>query len=308
MLNNILLCSICAVVVTGTMYPPFAQLLFGRTISVGKPFFDATTIPLTLPLLGAMAFGTMLPWKRAQMSPLLHRLRIAGLLAVVALGVACWSLSGPLPILCAVGAVWVIGASVTDLTGRLGVSRLSLAHSWARARSLPRSAFGAALAHIGAGVTVLGLCGMSQAQHAIVDVKVGQTETLAGYEWTLLDVRDAQGPNYRAMIADIAIRRHGHLVTVLHPSKRDFSSQHQTTTEVAIRTNLLADLYGVIGDRHGTGADTTYVLRLHYNPLAPWMWLGGLIMAIGGGLSLSDRRLRVGAPKKAASIRAEATS
>ncbi|AOX19190.1 heme lyase CcmF/NrfE family subunit [Kozakia baliensis] len=298
-LNNILLCSICAVVVTGTMYPPFMQLLFGRTISVGKPFFDATTIPLTLPLLGAMAVGTLLPWKRARLSPVLRRLRWGALAAVVALGIACWALSGILPILCAVGAVWVIGGSLTDLAGRLGLSH-GFSHAWARARSLPRSAFGAAIAHIGVGITVLGLTGMSQAQHAIVEVHVGQTESLAGYEWTLLGVHEEDGPNYHAMIADISVRRHGKLVTVMHPSKRDFAAQHQNTTEVSIRTNLISDIYGVIGDRHGTGANATYVLRLHYNPLAPWMWLGGLIMAIGGGLSLSDRRLRVGAPKRAA--------
>lgn len=87
----------------------------------------------------------------------------------------------------------------------------------------------------------------------------------------------------------------------MHPSKRSFNSQNQTTTEVSIHTNLLADLYGVLGDKHGTDAAPTYVLRLHYNPLAPWMWLGALIMAIGGVLSLSDRRMRVGAPRRAKS-------
>ncbi|GAJ28093.1 heme lyase CcmF/NrfE family subunit [Acidomonas methanolica] len=302
-LNNILLCSICAVVLTGTMYPPFMQLLFNRTISVGKPFFDAATIPLTIPLLAAMALGTMLPWKRAHARPVLRRLRLAAACAVIALGVACWTLSGLMPILCAVGAVWVIAASLTDLAGRLGLSHFNAAHTLARARSLPRSAFGATLAHIGAGVTVLGLCGMAQAQHAIVEVRPGHTETLGGYQWTLLGVHEAKGPNYTSLIADIAVRRHGRLVTVMHPSKRDFAAQSQTTTEVSIRTNLLWDLYSVIGDRHGAGSAATYVLRLHVNPLAPWMWLGGLIMAIGGFLSLSDRRLRVGAARRTAQVR-----
>lgn len=307
-LNNILLCAICAVVVTGTMYPPFMQLLFDRTISVGKPFFDAATIPLTLPLLGAMAFGTLMPWKRAQATPLLRRLRFAALCAVIAVGLACWTLGGLFPILCAVASVWVIAASVTDLAGRLGLARFSLAHSVARARALPRAAFGAALAHIGVGITVLGLCGMSQAQQAIVEVKPGQTQELAGYNWTLTGAHDVKGPNYDAVVADIEVRRHGRLVTVMHPSKRDFASQHQSTTEVAIRTNFFRDLYAVVGDKHGEGAAATYVLRLHYNPLAPWMWLGGLIMAIGGGLSLSDRRLRIGAARRTAQLRGEVTS
>lgn len=298
-LNNILLCSICAVVVTGTMYPPFMQLLAGRTISVGKPFFDAATIPLTVLLLAFMAFGTMLPWKRARLGAVLPRLLLPAIAAVIATVCATWLLSGLLPILCAIGAVWVIAASLMDLAQRVSLFRVPLSASLTRARALPRSAFGAAIAHIGAGITILGLCGMSQAQHAIVEVPVGHTERLAGYDWTLENVRAMPGPNYQATVATIVVRHNDRIITVLHPSRRDFSSQNQMTTEVAIRTNLISDLYAVVGEHHGSGPDQTYILRLHYNPLAPWMWLGGLVMAIGGGLSLSDRRLRVGAPRRA---------
>ncbi|MFT8958908.1 MAG: cytochrome c-type biogenesis CcmF C-terminal domain-containing protein, partial [Gluconobacter oxydans] len=299
-LNNILLCSICAVVVTGTMYPPFMQLLAGRTISVGKPFFDAATIPLTLPLLLAMGVGTALPWKRAQLARTFSHLYAAAGIAAIGLVLCFWKLSGVLPIACGALAIWVIAASASDVLRRIGIGHTSAQGVWERMKHLPRSSWGAALAHIGAGITVLGLCGMSQAQHAIVEVHIGETRSLAGDDWTLLDVHDYIGPNYKAMQADIAIRHNGKLVTILHPEKRDFTTQSQTTTEVAIHTNFITDLYGVVGDRHGTGKDTTYVLRLHRNPLAPWMWLGGLVMAIGGAFSLSDRRMRIGAPKRAA--------
>ncbi|GBR05593.1 heme lyase CcmF/NrfE family subunit [Acetobacter oeni] len=298
-LNNILLCSLCAVVLTGTMYPPFMSLLFGKTISVGKPFFDAATIPLAIPLFAFMGFGPMLPWKRAQLWPVLRRLWVAALITLVAFGINLWGLSGVLPVLCATFAVWVIASSATDIASRIALFRVPLSQSLQRARSLPRSAFGAALAHAGVGVTVLGLAAMSQAQHRIVEVHVGQTERLAGYDWTLTGVKTEPGPNYTAMVATIEIRHNGHIVTVMHPSKRSFNSQNQTTTEVSIHTNGLSDLYGVIGDRHGPAANPTYVLRLHYNPLAPWMWFGALIMAMGGALSLSDRRMRVGAPRRA---------
>ncbi|MBS1049434.1 heme lyase CcmF/NrfE family subunit [Gluconobacter japonicus] len=299
-LNNILLCSICAVVVTGTMYPPFMQLLASRTISVGKPFFDAATIPLTIPLLLAMGVGTALPWKRAQLARTFSHLFVAAIIAAIGLVLCFWKFSGALPIACGALAIWVMAASVTDILRRVGLGHSSMGEMLGRARNLPRSSWGAALAHIGAGITVLGLCGMSGAQHAIVEIHVGETRSLAGDDWTLLNVHDYAGPNYRAMQADIAIRHNGRLITTLHPEKRDFTTQNQTTTEVAIHTNFITDLYGVVGDRHGTGADATYVLRLHRNPLAPWMWLGGLVMAIGGAFSLSDRRLRVGAPKRAA--------
>ncbi len=298
-LNNILLCAICAVVLTGTMYPPFASLLFGQAISVGKPFFDATAVPMALPLLGAMAIGPMMPWKRARLAPVIRRLWGAALVAALAGLVASRGASGVLPVLAFGFGVWVIAASAVELAHRVQLFRLPVAGSLHRARLLPRAAFGAALAHAGVGVTVIGLAGMSQASHAIVAVRPGDGVSLAGYRWTLERLDDADGPNYRARIATIAVTRNGHPVAMLHPARRDFAAQGQTTSEVAIHTNLMSDLYAVLGDEHGSGADHTAVLRLHRNPLAPWIWLGGLVMALGGGLSLSDRRIRVGAPRRA---------
>lgn len=297
-LNNILLCALCAVVVTGTMYPPFMQILTGRTLSVGKPFFDATTIPLALPLMGAMALGTLLPWKRGHLRPLLRRLRVAGSIALLALVAGCFLLNGFLPALCAAAALWVIIASLTDLSTRLGL-RDSLTVIRQRLSRLPRAIWGSAIAHIGMGVTVLGITGMSQAHHAVVEIGIGQTLHQGALDWRLVSVRKETGPNYKALVADLTVSRHGRVIATLHPSRRDFASQHQVTTDVAIRTNLLRDLYAALGESHGNGVDARYVLRLHNNPLAPWVWLGGVIMAFGGALSLTDRRHRFGAPKKA---------
>jgi len=296
-LNNILLCSICAVVLTGTMYPPFVSLLFGQTLSVGKPFFDATAAPMAMPLLAVMAIGPMLPWKRARLFPVLVRLWWAALACAAAGLVASFALRSLLPSLAFALGVWVIAASAADLAGRTLLFRTAFATSLHRARHLPRAAWGAAIAHAGAGVTILGLAGMSAAAHAIVAVHPGDSVALAGYRWTLDAVRDAPGPNYQARVATITIRDGQRVVAVLHPSRRVFPLQHQSTEEVAIRTNLVADLYAVLGDEHGSGPGETVVLRLHHNPLAPWMWLGALVMAIGGALSLSDRRVRVGAPR-----------
>ncbi|MBS0985559.1 heme lyase CcmF/NrfE family subunit [Acetobacter thailandicus] len=307
-LNNIFLCSICAVVVTGTMYPPFMSLLFDRTISVGKPFFDATTIPLALPLFIFMGIGPMLPWKRAQLWPVIQRLWITLILTGLAFAISLWGVAGVFPALSCGAAVWVILTSITDVTERIRLFRMPLSGSLQRARGLPRSVFGTALAHAGVGISVLGLAVMSQAQHKITEITPGTTQHLAGYDWTLEKVEQAPGPNYTAMTATVKVSRNGHLVAMMHPSRRSFNAQHQTTTEVSIHTNLLADLYCVLGDQHGTDANPTYVLRLHYNPLAPWMWLGALIMAVGGILSLSDRRIRVGAPRRAQSAARTVTS
>ncbi len=298
-LNNILLCAIGAVVLTGTMYPPFMALLFGQAISVGKPFFDATAAPMAIPLLAVMAIGPALPWKRARLAPVVARLWWASLAALGAGLVGTYGLRGALPVAAGAFAVWVIAGSAAELAHRVQLFQLTPRDSLRRARLLPRAVFGAALAHAGAGVTVLGLVGMSQARHAIVAVHVGDTTRLAGYDWTLRALDDRIGPNYQARVATIDVTRHGHSVTVLHPARRSFAAQGQTTTEVAIHTNLVTDLYAVLGDERDVGADHTAILRLHDNPLAPWIWLGGLVMALGGGLSLSDRRVRVGAPRRA---------
>jgi len=298
-LNNILLCSICAVVLTGTMYPPFMSLLFGQAISVGKPFFDATAAPMALPLLAVMAIGPMLPWKRARLAPVITRLWWAALLGGLAALVGAFGLRGVLPVLAFAFGVWVIAGSAAELAHRVSLFRMPLRDTLGRARMLPRAVFGVALAHAGAGVTVIGLAGMSQASHAIVSVRPGDSVALAGYRWTLQGLADAAGPNYRARVATILVTRNGRPVTILHPSRRVFDSQNQTTSEVAIHTNLLSDLYAVVGEEHGEGAGRTVVLRLHDNPLAPWMWLGALVMALGGAVSLSDRRIRVGAPRRA---------
>jgi cytochrome c-type biogenesis protein CcmF len=141
-------------------------------------------------------------------------------------------------------------------------------------------------------VTIAGIAGMSLASNTIVALRPGQSTQLAGYEWKLDDLHDGKGSNYAARVADVTVSRNGHLVAQLAPSRKFFALQQQTTSDVAIQTNLLADIYVVLGEEQNGAA----VLRLHYNLLAPWIWLGGLVMALGGALSLSDRRLRVGAP------------
>ncbi len=171
----------------------------------------------------------------------------------------------------------------------------------ARLGGLPRGSFGATLAHAGLGVTIAGIAGMSLAQSVdrAAAARPGTTH-LGGYDWHLVELHDAPGPNYAARVATIEVSRNGHLVTMLAPERRSFPVQQITTTDAKISTNGFRDLYAVLGDERDGGA----VLRLHVNPLAPWIWLGALIMACGGMLSLADRRLRVGAPMRRAARRA----
>jgi cytochrome c-type biogenesis protein CcmF len=293
-LNNIFLCSIAAVVFTGTLYPPFTNLLFGIQLSVGAPFFNQTVLPLTAPLVVAMAIGPLLPWKRAVWRPALQRIWPV---AVVALLVFI-SMTAERHVIAALGlagGVWVVLSALSDIAERLKLFRMPLRDSLARLSVLPRAAIGAAFGHIGFGVMVLGIAGMTLATQKVVVLKPGQSTTLGGYTWTLNDVHDAPGPNYSQRVADLTLSEKGTAFLTLHPSRRFFTAQKTITNDAAIRTNGFQDIYAVFADEPASGGAE---LRLNRHPLAPEIWFGGLIMAFGGGLSLSDRRLRVGAPAR----------
>ncbi|MBB5372403.1 heme lyase CcmF/NrfE family subunit [Acidocella aromatica] len=288
-LNNIFLCAIAAVVFTGTLYPPFANLLFGIQLSVGAPFYNQTVLPLTAPIILAMGCGPLLAWKRADLLPALQRLWLAGgaaLLVFLALSATRHVIAG----LGLAGGAWVVLAALIDLADRLRLFRVPLGNSLARLGTLPRAALGAALGHIGFGVSVLGIAGMTLASQTVVVLQPGQSTQLGGYTWTLQDIHDAPGPNYTQRVADITVNG-----LTLHPSRRFFAAQHVTTNDAAIHTNGFQDIYAVFADEPASGGAE---LRLNNHPLAPEIWFGGLIMALGGFVSLSDRRLRVGAPSR----------
>lgn len=297
LLNNILLCTLCAVVLTGTLYPPFMQLLLGRTLSVGKPFFDATTIPLTLPLLAVMGASMALPWRQARTDRLIPRLAPALLVTAGNILPAFWLFSTPLAAFAALLALWVISSALLDLIFRL----YALPEGDRQLHRLPRSLWAASLAHIGIGVTILGLCGMAGSQERLIEAKPGTHTTLAGRDWELTALTPHHGPNYEAVEAHLTIRQHdahGPLLAELEPQIRLFPQQGQKTLHVAILHRPLEDLYAALGsvkEEHDPQGQSRYsaILRLHENPLASWIWLGGIIMALGGGLHLLPSRRRL---------------
>jgi len=299
-INNLLLCSIAAVVLVGTLYPMFADLILGEKISVGPPFFNTATLPLAVPLVLAMGVGPLLPWKRAALFPALQRLWWAALGGLAAF-LLCLALEGFRigPALGFAAALWVIAAALADVADRVAPARAGFASrfsrpgaAWARAKGLPRAAWGGALAHAGLGVMILGLAGMGLATDRLAVLKPGESVDLAGLRYTLRDIHDAPGANFTARQATVEAWRGDRLVATLTPARRSFPLARMTTSEAAIHTTWLSDLYVVLGEEREGGG----VLRIHNNPLAPWIWLGAAIMALGGGLSLSDRRVRISAP------------
>jgi cytochrome c-type biogenesis protein CcmF len=298
-LNNVLLSTACATVLVGTLYPLALEGITGEKISVGPPFFNMTFVPLMLPLLFAMPFGPLLAWKRGDLRGAAQRLLFAGILAVV---VAIWALAvtGPGPWLAPIGValgIFVILGALADLLNRARFGAVTRDEFLRRITSLPRSAYGTALAHAGIGVMVLGIVGTSAYQtEKIIAMKPGDRAEIAGYELTFKGIEPTKGPNYSEQIAQFDVTRGGQPVTTLTPSKRLYNAPPQPTTEAGIYAAWTGDLYVAIGDEQPSGA---LALRLYFHPFVRFIWFGAVIMFIGGGISLSDRRLRVGAPQRA---------
>ena len=298
-LNNLLLTVSCAAVFVGTLYPLALEAVSGEKISVGAPFFNLTFVPLMIPLLMAVPFGPLLAWKRGDLLAAAQRLTVAAVVSLAAMiAILATHQSGPWLAPLGIGlGLWLIVGAATELATRSKLTEVSLAESWRRLRNLPRAAYGTALAHAGLGVMVLGLVGTTAWRSERIEALVpGGTVNIAGYELTFQGVKERQGPNYKELAGLFSVTRAGQPVTTLIPSKRAYSVEKSATTEAGIYNSWRGDLYIVLGDPLKDGG---YSVRVYFNPLVRLIWLGALLMFLGGGVSLSDRRLRVGAPKRA---------
>ncbi|HXT78241.1 MAG TPA: heme lyase CcmF/NrfE family subunit [Acetobacteraceae bacterium] len=301
LLNNLLLTCGCATVFLGTLYPLFLDAMGGPKLSVGFPFFNRTFVPLMVPLLIAVGVGPRLAWKRGDLLGALQRVWVAYIAAaVVVLAVFYATHGGPVLAVLGLGlAAWLAASVLSELAERVRLFRLPLAESLRRAVHLPRAAYGMTFAHFGLAVSVAGFSASAFDQESIEVLRAGGAMSVAGYELRLEHVDRIAGANYIADDATIRITRNGSLVAVVHPERRFFPLQQQTTGETAIRTNLLADLYVALGDTDKAG---NWTVRAYWKPLVPWIWIGAVIMAFGGVVSLSDRRWRVGAAARARAI------
>jgi cytochrome c-type biogenesis protein CcmF len=298
-LNNLFLTTACATVFIGTLYPLALEVITGDKISVGAPFFNLTFGPLFVPLLLAVPFGPLLAWKRGDLVGAAQRLIAAGIAALVATAIVwAWTSGGAALAPLAIGlAVFVIGGAIIDIVERINLFHLPLATAMRRARGLPRSTWGTAFAHAGVGVALIGIvCESTWNSEYIGTMRPNDVAKLAGYELKLDNVTQRQGQNFREMLADFKISRGGEKIGELTPSKRNFTTRQSSTTEAALLSRGFSQLYISLGE---TAADGGIAVRMYHKPMVLLIWFGPILMALGGLLSLSDRRLRVGAPKPA---------
>ncbi len=299
-LNNLLLTTACATVLLGTLYPLFLDALTGEKVSVGPPYFHATFVPLMAPAVVAAGIGPLLAWKRGDLAGALSRLRLA-LVFALAVPLATLMFAAKAPLLAVLGTAlgtWLVAASIGEFAERVRLFGASPGETWRRAKHLPRAVYGMTIAHAGAGVVILGIVvSVTWETERLQVVQAGESVPVGGYEFTFRGVEDVKGPNYDAVRGIFDVTRDGDLVTVMTPETRIYDTSPQTTTEAAIHPTLTSDLYAVIGDPDGSGG---WAARLYHKPLVNWIWLGAILVAAGGIVSLTDRRHRVGAPRRKA--------
>ncbi len=300
--NNVLLAVSAFVVFFGTIWPLVAELFFARKLSVGPPFFNAAFTPFMILLGLILPIGSNLPWKRANILNSSKKLIFVFILSICLAGLI-WaiqtgkSLIGPVGVF--LGA-WIVMGTILDLFSKLGRS-ISLK----RLIVLPRADFGKFFAHSGLGITMFAIAALtSWEREDIRVVPVGGSWKIAAYELKLNSVENVRGPNYFSTMGVIAVSKDGQLLTVLRPEKRNYPIAQMPTTEAAIDYRLSRDLYVVLGDQQ---SDNSWTIRTYLKPFTNWIWGGCALMAVGGLLSLTDRRLRIAAGRRKVTVVEQAT-
>ena len=297
-LNNLFLATACATVFIGTLYPLALEVLTGEKISVGAPFFNFTFLPLIVPLLLLLPFGQTLAWKRGNFLGTAQRLyAVFGIAIVVTLAMFAFEYGGPVaaPLGIGLGVYLVLGA-FNEIVTRSWSKGTPLPVAWRKAANLPRSTWGTVLAHAGVGLTVIGIAATAWGVEGLATVKIGSSVKAGDYEARLERVVPRTEANFREDVAIFTILRNGNDLGTLESMKRLYVTRGMPTTEAGIMTVGLGQVYVSLGE---VQADGSVGVRLYYKPLVLLIWIGALVMALGGGVSLTDRRLRIGAPARA---------
>jgi cytochrome c-type biogenesis protein CcmF len=265
-------------------------------LSVGPPYFNSVFVPLMVPAVFLMGIGPIARWKKASLPELAVRLRWAFLASVATALILPFVLGQwkPLVSLGLMLAIWIVTTAALNVWERVKTTsgQLSL---FQKLKAQSRSYYGMQLAHLGVAVFIVGVTlvtGYQSEQDVRMDV--GDTVNAGGYTFRFNGITNVAGPNYRAARAEIEVSKNGNVIKKMYPEKRSYIATENVMTETAIDTGLFRDLYISLGEPVSGGA---WSVRVYFKPFVSWIWAGGILMAMGGGLALSDRRYAL-APRK----------
>jgi len=299
-LNNILLAAATAAVLFGTLYPLIREAM-GATISVGPGYFNVIFVPLMAALFILLPAGPLLAWKRGDARGVIQRLWLAVLVAAGA-AVAALALVSPRHALGALGVGlggWLVAGAIVEIAERTRAFRVPAAETWRRLTGLPRGAWGMTLAHLGLGVFVMGaVFETGWKVEAAEALQIGGSLDIGAYHVRLDAVRPVNGPNYDADQATLTVTKAGQPICTSTPERRLYTTGGQTTSEVGLCYRGPSHIYLVLGDRRDAGTTPAWLVRAYWNPWASLIFLGPVIMGLGGLISLSDRRLRLGVGRR----------
>lgn len=292
--NNILLVVSALVVFIGTFWPLLAELVFARTLSVGPPFFEIAVTPFLVALAALLPLGSTMPWKRATAASVLRHMWIA-LLAAIVCGLAVLIFAADQSLLAPIGlglATWLIAGVVIDLGRRTAPKWRGIQSALLRLKRLPKSEWGKSLAHSGFAVIIAGISAITAWESEDIRLAKPGDEYPISTQYSLRfeGAGLVPGPNYQATRATIAVLKGPDVVTTLYPERRFYPVSGNITTEAAIDMGFLRDIYIVVGEMQNDGR---FTVKAYVKPLANWIWLGALIMSLGGLISLTDRRFRL---------------
>lgn len=288
--NNILLIAALVVVLVGTLLPLVHKQLGLGSVSIGAPFFNSLFAWLMIPFAFIIGIGPLIRWKREQFTTLAKPMLVTGVLSLLLASVTLWWAAERFQIMAFIG--WVMAWWITLLLGYEVKLRATHRHKfWQGVKKLPRSHWSMVLGHFGLAVTIIGIA-MVQNYSIERDVRLapGEHFTLQGYDLYFSGLRDKDGPNYDGYIADFELRRDGDLVNTLHAEKRFYRTARSMMTEAAIDRSLTRDFYIAMGEQ--LDDNHAWAVRVYYKPFVRWIWMGGILMAIGGVLAISDKRYR----------------
>ncbi len=295
--NNVLLTVAAGSVLLGTLYPLFVDAFGMGKLSVGPPYFNLVFIPLMAPALFLMGIGPLARWKKASLPDLVTRLRWAFVISVLSALVLPF-VFGEWKALVSLGlmlAIWIVSTILVNVWERVRVTSGQLT-TFQKLRSQSRSYYGMHLAHLGIAVFVVGVTMVTGYQlEQDVRMQPGDTVSASGYEFKFNGTTNVVGPNYQAARAEVVVSRNGKELERMYPEKRNYSASGNVMTETAIDSGIFRDLYVSLGEPVSAGA---WSVRVYYKPLVGWIWGGALLMALGGGLALTDRRYALAARKE----------
>jgi cytochrome c-type biogenesis protein CcmF len=302
--NNVLLAVAAGSVLLGTLYPLIIDALGMGKLSVGPPYFNSVFVPLMVPAMFLMGIGPIARWKKSSLPELAVRLRWAFLASVATALILPFVLGQwkPLVSLGLMLALWIVTTALLNIRERVRVASGQLS-VWKRLASQTRSYYGMHLAHLGVAVFIVGVTIVTGYQsEQDVRMGIGDTVNAGGYTFRLLGISNVTGPNYQARQAAIEVSKNGAVVRQMYPEKRNYTATGSVMTETAIDSGLFRDLYISLGEQVNDGA---WSVRVYYKPFVSWIWGGAVLMALGGGLALSDRRYALAARKQREALAAK---